>query len=239
MLARLALSAELDRAVLERLAGADAFRGLGLDHRAALWEATAVEPPTALPAEIRDEPAPLLPEATAGEQTVLDYASTALTLRHHPLALLRPRLDAEGLADTRALAAASRGARLRLPGLVLVRQRPGSAKGVVFFTVEDEWGTANLVVYADLVRRFRAAVVSARLVVAEGRVERTEAEVPIVHLIVQRLLDRSELLSGFAALDRPGAAGPWRKALARADEVEKPDLRDAPPARLPRSRDFH
>jgi error-prone DNA polymerase len=238
-LARLARAAGLARTALERLAGADAFRSLGLDRRAALWEATAIEPPTALPAEVRGEPAPLLPAATAGEQTVLDYTSTALTLRHHPLALLRPRLDAEGLADTRALASARRGARLRLPGLVLVRQRPGSAKGVVFFTVEDEWGTANLVVYADLVRRFRAAVVAARLVVAEGRVERTEAEVPIIHLIVQRLTDRSDLLFGLAALDRPKAAEPWRKALARADEVEKPDLRDAPPARLPRSRDFH
>ncbi len=238
-LTRLARHAGLDRAALERLAGADAFRGLGLDRRTALWAAIAAEPPAALPAAEVHEPAPFLPAATAGEQTVLDYASTALTLRHHPLALLRPGLEAEGLADTRALAAARRGARLRLPGLVLVRQRPGSAKGVVFFTVEDEWGTANLVIYADGVRRFRAAVASARLVVAEGRVERTEAEVPIVHLIVQRLLDRSDLLFGLAALDRPGAAGLWRKALARADEVEKPDLRGGPSARLPRSRDFH
>jgi error-prone DNA polymerase len=237
-LARFARSAGLDRASLERLAGADAFRSLGLDRRAALWEATAAEPPTALPPAEIHEPTALLPAATAGEQTVLDYANTSLTLRHHPLALLRPRLKAENLADTRALAAARRGARLRLPGLVLVRQRPGSAKGVVFFTVEDEWGTANLVVYADRVERFRAAVVSARLVVAEGTVERTEAEVPIIHLIVQRLHDRSELLSGLATLDRPGP-GPWRRALARADEVEKPDLRGSPRARLPRSRDFH
>ena len=237
-MARLARSAGLDRAALERLAGADAFRGLGLDRRAALWEATAAEPPTALPAADIHEPAALLPAATAGEQTVLDYTNTSLTLRHHPLALLRPRLEAEGLSDTRALAAARSGARLRLPGLVLVRQRPGSAKGVVFFTVEDEWGTANLVVYADRVARFRAAVVSARLVVAEGTVERTEAEVPIIHLIVQRLHDRSELLSGLATLDRPGP-GPWRRALARADEVEKPDLRGSPRAHLPRSRDFH
>ena len=237
-LARLARSAGLDRAALERLAGADAFRSLGLDRRAALWEATAAEPPTALPPADIHEPAALLPAATAGEQTVLDYTNTSLTLRHHPLALLRPRLEAEGLSDTRALLATRRGARLRLPGLVLVRQRPGSAKGVVFFTVEDEWGTANLVVYADRVARFRAAVVSARLVVAEGMVERTEAEVPIIHLIVQRLHDRSELLSGLATLDRPGP-GPWRRALARADEVEKPDLRGSPRAHLPRSRDFH
>jgi error-prone DNA polymerase len=236
-LSRLARRAGLDRAALERLAGADAFRGLGLDRRAALWEATAFEAPSALPAEI-EEPGVLLPAATAGEQTVLDYAGTSLTLRHHPLALLRPTLAAEGLADTRTLMAARRGARLRLPGLVLVRQRPGSAKGVVFFTVEDEWGTANLVVYADGVRRFRAAVVAARLVVAEGRVERTEAEVPIVHLIVQRLLDRSDLLSSLAALDRPEAE-PWRRALARADEVEKGEVRGGPRPRLPRSRDFH
>ena len=119
-----------------------------------------------------------------------------------------------------------------------MRQRPGSAKGVVFFTVEDEWGTANLVVYADLVRRFRAAVVSARLLVAEGHVERTEAEVPIVHLIARRLLDRSDLLSGLAALDSPKAA-PWRRFLARADEAEKGGRCGGPPPRLPRSRDFH
>ena len=118
------------------------------------------------------EAAPRLPRATAGEQTVLDYAGTGLTLRAHPMALLRPQLDALGLADTRALTAAPQGRRLRLPGLVLVRQRPGSAKGVVFFTVEDEHGIANLVMYPDIAERFRAAVVAARLVVAEGRVER-------------------------------------------------------------------
>ena len=91
-------------------------------------------------------------------------------------------------------------------------------------------------------RRYRAAVVAARLVLAEGRVERHEAEVPIIHLIVRRLVDRSALLNGLAAVDGPGQApshAPWRKALARADEVERPDLRDAPRLRLPPSRDFH
>ena len=133
-----------------------------------------MEAPAPLQGELF-EPAASLPAATAGEETVLDYTSTGLTLRHHPLALLRPVLQAEDLADTRVLAAAKRGAWIRLPGLVLVRQRPGSAKGVVFFTVEDEWGVANLVVYPDLAREFRAAVVAARLVVAEGRVERLDA----------------------------------------------------------------
>ncbi|MFC7476937.1 error-prone DNA polymerase [Dankookia sp. GCM10030260] len=236
-LADLIRRAALDRGAVERLAEADAFRSFGLDRRAALWEAAAVEAPAPLQGELF-EPAASLPAATAGEETVLDYTATGLTLRHHPLALLRPVLDAEALADTRVLNAARRGTWIRLPGLVLVRQRPGSAKGVVFFTVEDEWGVANLVVYPDLAREFRAAVVAARLVVAEGRVERLDAAVPVIHLIVRRLLDRSELLAGLAALDDP-STGPWRRALARADEVAKPDLRDNPRMKLPPSRDFH
>jgi error-prone DNA polymerase len=249
-LADLVRRAALDRGTVERLAEADAFRSLGLDRRAALWEAAAVEAPAPLQGELF-EPSPSLPGATAGEETVLDYTSTGLSLRHHPLALLRPVLEAEGLADTRALNTARRGTWLHLPGLVLVRQRPGSAKGVVFFTVEDEWGVANLVLYPDRARDFRASVVAARLVVAEGRVERHEAAVPVIHLIVRRLTDRSELLAGLAALDDPARA-PWRKTLARVDEVERPDLRGdrssrdaaphAPPlprVRLPRSRDFH
>jgi len=250
-------AAALDRGAVEHLAEADAFRGLGLDRRAALWEAAAVEAPAPHPADRRSagtpsliqpdllEPAARLPTVTAGEATVLDYTATGLSLRRHPLALLRPRLAAEKLADTRRLNAARRGAWLRLPGLVLVRQRPGSAKGVVFFTVEDEWGVANLVLYPDLARQFRAAVVGARLVVAEGRVERVEAAVPIIHLIVRKLIDRSELLADLAALDdtqgRADAHDPWTRSLARADEVRRPDLRGDPEPRvkLPASRDFH
>ncbi|MFN6998821.1 MAG: error-prone DNA polymerase, partial [Elioraea tepidiphila] len=189
------------------------------------------------------EAAPRLPRATSGEQTVLDYAGTGLTLRAHPLALLRPRLDALGLADTRALNGAPQGRRLRLPGLVLVRQQPGSARGVVFFTVEDEFGTANLVLYPDIAERFRAAVVGARLVVAEGRAERVEdAEIPILHLIVRRLADRSDLLDGLYLLD----GRPVVPALSRADEVNRPQaaqraqaagpIRD--PVRMTGSRDW-
>ncbi len=234
-LGALVRDAALDRGTVERLAEADAFRGFGLSRRESLWEAAAVEAPQALQADLL-EPEAALPAATAGEETVLDYTSTGLTLRHHPLHLLRPQLDALGLADTRRLNAARRGAWLKLPGLVLVRQRPGSAKGVVFFTVEDEWGVANLVLYPDRALAFRAAVVAARLVVAEGRVERVEqAAVPIIHLIVHRLIDRSGLLASLAAAEDPA----WRRALARADEVERPDLRGDSRTRFPRSRDFH
>ena len=238
-IADLARRARLDRQALECLAQADAFRGLGRDRRAALWDAVALtEPPPPLAAHDGVEAAPRLPRATAGEQTVLDYAGTGLTLRAHPLALLRPRLDALGLADTRALAAAPQGRKLRLPGLVLVRQRPGSAKGVVFFTIEDEHGIANLIMYPDIAERYRPAVVAARLIVAEGTVERHDAsEVPIVHLLTARISDRSDLLDGLHLLDEAR----WQGAMARADEVRHPDYRgqEHPRTRLPPSRDFH
>jgi error-prone DNA polymerase len=247
--------ARLDRGALTLLAEADAFRGLGLARREALWLAAGAERTRehALPLFAAAEAAAALPRETAGEETVADYAATGLSLRAHPLALIRPRLDALGADDTRVLAAARQGQRLRLPGLVLVRQRPGSAKGVVFFTVEDEFGVANLVLYPDMVTRHRQAVVAARLVLAEGRVERTEAEVPILHLIVQRLTDRSDMLDGLHALDAPAI----ERGLARADEVRRPNLRGDPRApkptpggplchppepglvRMGRSRDFH
>jgi error-prone DNA polymerase len=229
----------IDRGALEALAKADAFRGLGRDRRAALWDAAALTaPPPPLAAHDSAEAAPRLPRATAGEQTVLDYAGTGLTLRAHPMKLLRPQLDALGLADTRALAAAPQGRSLRLPGLVLVRQRPGSAKGVVFFTVEDEYGIANLIMYPDIAERFRATVVAAKLILAEGTVERHDAAaVPIIHLLVRRVSDRTDLLATLHHLDDAR----WDGAMARADEVRHPDYRhDAQPrVRLPPSHDFH
>ena len=237
----LARRAGLDRGSLGQLAEADACRGFGLNRRAALWAAAAFEAPAPLQAEVV-EPMAALPRATAGEQTVLDYTSTGLTLRHHPLALLRPQL---GPVDTRVLARAPQGKWLRLPGLVLVRQRPGSAKGVVFFTVEDEWGTANLVLYPNVAQEFRAVVVTARLVIAEGRVERHQAAIPIIHLLVRRLHDASGLLASLHATEadplRHREVDPLRRSMARADEVNRPDLRSDPGVRLnlPPSRDFH
>ncbi|MBR0671987.1 error-prone DNA polymerase [Neoroseomonas soli] len=238
-IADLTQRARLDRQALESLAQADAFHGLGRDRRAALWDAAALSGPSPpLAAHDGAEAAPRLPRATAGEQTVLDYAATGLTLRAHPLALLRPQLDAMGLANTRALATARRGQGLRLPGLVLVRQRPGSAKGVVFFTVEDEHGIANLIMYPDIAERFRATVVAARLIVAEGTVERHDASaVPVIHLLVTRASDHSHLLGDLHRID----AARWEGAMARADEVRHPDYRGQarPRLRLPPSRDFH
>jgi error-prone DNA polymerase len=114
-----------------------------------------------------------------------------MTLRRHPLALLRPRLDRRsGCTDTRRHGERCReGAEVKLPGLVLMRQRPGTAKGIVFVTVEDEHGQANIVVFTNVGERDRAALLGARLMVVEGIIEReTEhAEVPITHVIARRL----------------------------------------------------
>ena len=229
--------ASVGRKAIEALAEADAFASLGASRREAMWEAKAIEravPPLLLlageaanlgePSLIR-EPAPALPAEADGQSTVLDYMATGLSLRQHPLALLREQLQRLGLHDTRRLGTAPPGTWIKLPGLVLMRQRPGTAKGIVFITMEDEFGTANLVVYADVGARDRAAMIGARLLIAEGRVEReTEhAEVPITHLICRKLVDRSDLLNGLAMSN--GGALWGDAALPRSDEVRRPEAR--------------
>ncbi|NKE44155.1 error-prone DNA polymerase [Roseomonas frigidaquae] len=247
---------------LVSLAAADAFahasiNGAGLARRDAAWEARGVPSgPRDLPlfaitqdsvaaaladeAPLLAEPPPLLPPHTEGEAVVGDYLATGLTLRQHPLALLRAALATRGCDDTRRLAAARAGTRLRLPGLVLMRQRPGSAKGVVFLTIEDEFGNANIVVFQDISTRDRAALVAGRLLLVEGVLERedTHAEVPILHVIARRLVDWSALLD---ALPQAQGNSAWaERSLGRADEVRRPDPGARAPkrARLPPSRDF-
>jgi error-prone DNA polymerase len=153
-----------------------------------------------------------------------------------------------GLHDTRRLGTARPGSWVRLPGLVLMRQRPGTVKGIVFVTVEDEFGTANLVVYADVGARDRAAMVGARLLVAEGRVEREaeRAEVPITHLICRRLADRSDLLDGLMRSEAVESAPKCKlfaaegdAALLHGSEVRRPEPDSArSKAKMPDSRDF-
>ncbi|HYF19171.1 MAG TPA: hypothetical protein VEA40_14980, partial [Ramlibacter sp.] len=243
-----AMRAGLSRRAMMALVGADAFAGVASSRPKAHWAALAVDPraPSDLPLFAPgdgpqiDEPAPTLPDETAGQAVAQDYIATGLTLRQHPMALLRPVLTRLGLADTRRFRAARTGERLRLAGLVLMRQQPGTAKGVVFVTVEDEWGDANLVVYAHVGARDRRALITARLMVAEGRVERVDehAEVPILHLIVRRLIDRSDLLDRLSLAEAP-EKGEWaERMLGRADEVRRPDPGSrAEKLRMP-SRDF-
>jgi error-prone DNA polymerase len=160
-------------------------------------------------------------------------------LREHPLALLRPALQAQGYHDTRRLTTARPGSSIRLPGIVLMRQRPGTAKGIVFVTLEDEFGVANLVVYIDVGDRDRAALIGSKLLVAEGRIEReTEhAEVPITHLICRKLIDRSDLLGQLGASERDVALGDAAPDRVDAVRQHSPGSTRAR-AGLPASRDF-
>ena len=185
-------------AALERLADADAFLpSLRLDRRQALWAVRALRD-DALPlfaaAAARElvEPEVTLATMTAGGQVMADYAHTGLTLRQHPLTFLREDLAARGIVPTDTLRHARDGKRLTLAGLVLVRQRPGSAKGVVFVTIEDESGHANLVLWPDLFARQRPMVFAARMLSCRGRVQR---EGEVIHVVAEQLEDLTPWLS--------------------------------------------
>jgi len=151
---------------------------------------------------------------------------------------LRPQLQALGCKDTRDLAGLRSGSRIKLGGLVLMRQRPGTSKGVIFVTLEDEFGTANLVVWADIAAQYRAALIGSRLLIVEGRIQREDgkAEVPIVHIVTKRLTDQTSLLRDLTEAEAPPD---WTDAtLARADEVRRPDPGSRRIQRMPPSRDF-
>ncbi|WP_448189413.1 error-prone DNA polymerase [Azospirillum sp. sgz301742] len=192
--------AETSPSTLERLARADAFRSMGLDRRSALWAVKALGAhPLPLFAGLDDsaqtEPEVALPEMRIGEHVVMDYTSLSLSLKMHPLALLRDGLT--GIAPAERLKDARAGTRVTVAGLVLVRQRPGSAEGVIFITLEDETGVANLVVMPKLFERYRKEVMTARLLAATGRVEREET---VIHLKVERLTDLTHRLAELTAV---------------------------------------
>jgi len=212
-LANLHARARLRVETIERLAAADAFRSLGLDRRQALWQAKALPRTPALPlfaaADAREagtEPDVALPEMCLAEHVVDDYLSLRLSLKAHPLSFLRPLFEEAGLAPLSALRTVEDGARIAIAGLVLVRQRPGTAKGVVFLTLEDETGVGNVVVWKKTLERFRRAVMGARLLIVRGRIER---EGDIVHLVAHRLEDASaHLLLLSDAAEALAALGP-------------------------------
>ena len=232
---------------LEKLAAADCFRALGLDRRAALWEVKALARSNPLPlfafAEVQDqgcEPAVTLPAMPLSEHVVNDYQTLRLSLKAHPMSFLREACRAEGVIDNAQLKRKRNGANVAVAGVVLVRQRPGSAKGVVFLTLEDECAVCNAVIWPQVLEAHRAVVMGARLMLIRGRVQRTG---DIIHVVASRILDRSHWLARLAE-DHAG----FRAPLARADEVVRPgpDPAQTPAARhprqmrvIPRSRDFH
>ncbi|MBL6951810.1 MAG: error-prone DNA polymerase [Alphaproteobacteria bacterium] len=183
---------------LEKLANGDAWRSTGLDRRGALWALKRLNQPE-LPlfaaAQIRpssahapSEAAVVLPDMPIGEQVVQDYSNLRLSLKDHPLRLLRPALAARDIIENEALLNLSAGARVTVAGLVLVRQRPGTAKGVIFITIEDEGAVANIIVRPPIFETYRRVVLSARLLAARGRVER---EGMVIHLLAEELIDLS------------------------------------------------
>jgi error-prone DNA polymerase len=196
----LAERARLDRHDLGALAAAGALAALaGHRHRAA-WEVDGVVEPTPLFAETRiPEATPLLAAPAEGQDVVADYRALGLTLGRHPLALLRPRLERAGLQTAARLGELPHGTRVRSAGIVLLRQRPGSASGVTFVTLEDETGVLNLIVWKRVAERWRRALLESRLLEASGTLQR---EGDVMHLVVNRLVDRSVLLGGLTARSR-------------------------------------
>ena len=189
-------------AVLTRLAAADAFGSLGLDRRQAAWAVKALNDAGPLPLfespGIRPEPA--LPAMSAGEQVAADYRSTGLSLKHHPVGLLRRRLDERGVLSAEGLEGLSDGDRTTVAGIVLTRQRPG--KGIVMFvTLEDETGTANLVVFPSIYETQRRDTLTARLMLCRGKVQKVDG---VIHVIAERIHSLNDWL---AELGKAGGSG--------------------------------
>ncbi len=183
---------------VRRLAEADAFSSLGRTRRPAAWDALAL-PDAPVMAPPTDAPPLALPAMPLGQEVMADYATAGLSLKCHPVSLIRPHLTARG-ATTAADVRDGPGRRwVSVAGLVLVRQRPGTAAGIVFMTIEDETGVANLIVRPTVYERFKPAARHAMLLGAEGRVERHGA---VVHLLVFRMHDLGELLSGYQVRSR-------------------------------------
>ncbi|MBV2181822.1 MAG: error-prone DNA polymerase [Castellaniella sp.] len=191
--ADLAHRARLERHDLQALARAGALRVLaGGNRRAALWQAAAAVPDRDLLRGItRDDVVPVLPRASEGQEIATDYRALGLTLGRHPLALLRDRLRADHLLSAAQLARLRNRQLARACGLVTVRQRPGTAKGVLFMTLEDETGTVNVIVWPDMFTRYRHEALNAPLLAVYG-VWQTDGQVS--HLVARRLADRSTLL---------------------------------------------
>ena len=196
----LARRAGLARRDLASLAAAGALAGLvGHRHRAS-WEVLGVEPALPLvPVAGREEGVPLLFAPTEGEDIVADYRALGFTLARHPLALLRSRLEQDGWITASEVAGLADGAALRTGGIVVTRQRPGSAGGVIFVTLEDETGYVNLVVWSRIADRHRKEMLGARLLGVSGRLQRAGE---VRHIVVDTLEDRSALLGSLVARAR-------------------------------------
>ncbi|WP_292046288.1 MULTISPECIES: error-prone DNA polymerase [unclassified Brevundimonas] len=240
----LARRAALPTAAMRKLADADAFRSLNLGRREGLWAVRRLPDDAPLPLfaaadarELGDEPDCRLPQMSLGEHVAADYQTTRLSLKAHPMHILRPTFNAEGVLTCQAAEALKGGTRVQVAGVVLVRQRPGKGNAI-FVTLEDETGITNVVLWARMFEQFRREVMSARLMLVEGVIEKSPEDV--VHVVVHKVFDRSTELETLSQ-DRQ-----TNIQLARADVVAHPQQPRQPTHRHPRnirilpgSRDFH
>lgn len=197
------VDAGVSQAALEKLADADAFRSMGFDRRQALWEVSALQDhPIALfegqTSESRLEAQVELPFMSLGEHVVQDYASTSLSIKAHPVSFLREKLTLLHVVTTDSLKNFKNGESVKVCGMVTVRQRPGTAKGVLFITIEDETGFSNLVVWGNLFEKYRKEILQARLLMIEGQVQ---IEGEVIHVVVKRCFDMTGFLHGLKGSD--------------------------------------
>jgi len=214
--------AGLPVASLEKLADADAFRSLGLDRRQAFWEVSALaDRPIGLFAGMASESAGetgiSLPGMELSEHVVQDYATMSLSLKAHPVQFIRERLRNLGAISSAELMSRRNGEFVKVAGLVLVRQRPGTASGVCFITLEDETGQFNLIVWASLFEQYRKEILGGKVLLAEGHLQ---IEKEVVHVIVQRCHNMNRLLVHLDAFPEAGGGEPLvdpreQKALLR------------------------
>ena len=235
-IAELRERAKLQPSHIERLAAADCFGSLDLSRRQALWDARSLVAAPDLPlfaaAAARDEGKErhrtALPAMPLSEEVIADYQTQRLSLKAHPMSFLRPMYAERGFVPTTDLRARKHRSTVNVAGVVLIRQRPGSAKGVVFITLEDEAGIANLVVWPDTMERYRKVVMGARLMEVRGRVEYDE---DVIHVIATHLADATPRLHDLSddLLRPPVAYGDHAGGHGHPRNVRV----------IPKSRDFH
>ena len=226
----------LARNVLERLAAADAFQSMGLDRREALWRVRGEGQSHTLPLfcfhdvqEQGEEAKLVLPKMPLSEHVLQDYQTTRLSLKAHPLSFLRETYSDFGALTTQQANASPNGSRIWLAGVVLIRQRPGTASGVVFVTLEDETGVSNLIVWPKIMARFRPVVMGAKLLLIRGRVQTADH---VTHIIAETLIDRTWDLN-ILAEDPPSEGSRRATTLGRSPQHPR-NVRI-----IPKSRDFH
>lgn len=221
-----------DAGTMRKLAAADVFRSMGLDRRQALWDARALKDAPNLPlfSEEKDEGTEVmfpLPQMPTCEHVVADYQTLRLSLKAHPMAFLRKSMARQGYASAHDLKNMRSGQRISMAGIVLIRQRPGTAKGVCFITLEDEVGVVNLVVWSKVMTKYRKVVMRARIIDVRGVVQR---EGDVIHVIAHHLVDRTDVL------DRLSNEAPDKQlpTIPKSTHRHPRDVRV-----IPKSRDFH